>query len=166
MTQTQPDTCPCASGKAFAECCGPFISGTALPPTAEALMRSRYSAFATGAIDYLEETLMPGTRGDFDRVGATEWASSSEWTGLLVRHVEGGGATDAEGYVEFVAQFRQKDEDRVHHETGHFGRHDGRWYYVDGSMGTRPRIVVKVGRNDPCICGSGKKYKKCCGLAA
>jgi SEC-C motif-containing protein len=163
---TQPDLCPCASSKSIAACCGPYLSGAALPPTAEALMRSRYSAFATGNIDYLEDTLMPGTRDDFDRNGASEWAGSSEWTGLTVRHVEKGGEGDDEGYVEFVAQFRQQGADRVHHETGHFGRKDGRWYYVDGTMGTRPRIVTKVGRNDPCTCGSGKKYKKCCGAAA
>jgi SEC-C motif-containing protein len=163
---TLPDTCPCASGRAFAECCGPYLSGVALPPTAEALMRSRYSAFATGNIDYLEETLMPGTRADFDRTAVGEWSKSSEWTGLLVRSVEAGSASDTEGYVEFVAQFRQEGTDRVHHETGHFGKRDGRWYYVDGVMGTRPRTVVKIGRNDPCSCGSGKKYKKCCGMAA
>lgn len=158
--------CPCASGKSFADCCGPYLSGAALPPTAESLMRSRYTAFATGAIDYLEESLMPGTRDDFDRDGATQWSTSSEWTGLDIRHVENGGAGDEEGYVEFVAQFTQEGAARVHHETGHFGRLDGRWYYIDGSMGTRPRTVAKIGRNDPCSCGSGKKFKKCCGAAA
>lgn len=164
MTQAQP--CPCASGKSLADCCGPYLSGASLPPTAEALMRSRYSAFATGAIDYLEASLMPGTRDDFDRASASEWAASSEWTGLQVRHVEKGGAGDDEGTVEFVAQYRQEGADRVHHETGHFGRRDGRWYYIDGVMGTRPRTVAKIGRNDPCSCGSGKKFKKCCGAAA
>ncbi|WP_367273674.1 YchJ family protein [Parvibaculum sp.] len=159
-------TCPCGSGRALAACCGPYLEGAALPPTAEALMRSRYSAFATGNIDYLEETLMPGTRGDFDRAAVGEWSKSSEWTGLLIRSVEAGSESDTEGYVEFVAQFRQEGTDRVHHETGHFGKQDGRWYYVDGVMGTRPRTVVKIGRNDPCSCGSGKKYKKCCGMAA
>ena len=163
---TELDICPCASGKKFADCCGPYLSGAALPPTAEALMRSRYSAFATGAIDYLEETLLPGTRDDFDRKSAADWAASSEWTGLQLRHTEKGKEGDDEGYVEFVALFRQEGVDKVHHETGHFKRQDGRWYYVDGTMGTRPRTVEKVGRNDPCPCGSGKKYKKCCGAAA
>lgn len=163
---TELDMCPCASGKKFADCCGPYLSGAALPPTAEALMRSRYSAFATGTVDYLEETLLPGTRDDFDRQAAADWAASSEWTGLQVRQTEKGGTSDDEGYVEFVALFRQEGVDKVHHETGHFQRQDGRWYYVDGAMGTRPRTVEKVGRNEPCPCGSGKKYKKCCGAAA
>src|SRR3990167_8006579 len=126
---TEPDICPCASGKTFADCCGPYLSGAALPPTAEALMRSRYSAFATGAIDYLEEALLPGTRDDFDRQSAADWAASSEWTGLQLRHAEKGKEGDDEGSVEFAALFRQEGADKVHHETGHFKRQDGRWYY-------------------------------------
>jgi SEC-C motif-containing protein len=163
---TTPETCPCQSGKSFAECCGPYLSGAALPPTAEALMRSRYAAFATHNADYLEETLLPGTRADFDRAAALEWATSSEWKGLQIRSTEAGGAGDSEGWVEFVAVFNQNGQDQVHHETGHFEKQDGRWYYVDGVRGIRPRRVEKVGRNDPCPCGSGKKYKKCCGAAA
>jgi len=163
---TNPETCPCQSGKAFADCCGPYLSGEKAAPTPEALMRSRYSAFATGNIDYLEESLLPGTRGDFDREAAAEWARSSEWTGLHIRSTTGGGEGDTKGDVEFVALFRQNGQDRVHHETGSFEKQDGRWYYVDGVSGTRPRRVEKVGRNEPCPCGSGKKYKKCCGVAA
>ncbi len=158
--------CPCGSGLAFSACCEPYLTGAKLPPAPEALMRSRYSAFATGNIDYLEETLLPGTRSDFDREGAAQWAAASEWTGLEVSTAEGGGPGEDEGVVEFVAHFRQQGEDRVHHETASFARKDGRWWYVDGIMGVRPRRVEKVGRNDPCTCGSGKKYKKCCGAAA
>ncbi|MAM95947.1 YchJ family protein [Parvibaculum sp.] len=160
------DACPCRSGLEFAQCCEPYLTDAKQPSGPEALMRSRYSAFATGNIDYLEETLLPGTRDDFDRKGAAEWAAASEWTGLEVRAVEGGGPGEDEGIVEFVAHFRQQDADRVHHETANFKRQDGRWWYVDGIMGVRPRRVEKVGRNDPCSCGSGKKYKKCCGIAA
>lgn len=160
------DACPCRSGKTFGECCGPFLSGAALPPTAEALMRSRYTAFATHNADYLEETLLPGTREDFDREAALEWAKSSLWTGLEVRYAEAGGEQDEDGVVEFVAHFQADNQDRVHHETATFRKQDGRWWYVDGIMGARPRKVEKIGRNDPCSCGSGKKYKKCCGQAA
>jgi SEC-C motif-containing protein len=161
------DACPCGSGKTLAGCCGPYLSGEALPPTPEALMRSRYSAFSTGDIDYLEQTLMPGTRDDFDREQVSEWAKGSEWTGLEVRGTEGGGPEDQEGVVEFVARFRTKGKEYVHHETSSFARRDGRWWYVDGTMGPRPRrTAAKVGRNEPCPCGSGKKYKKCHGAAA
>ncbi|MFM2043384.1 MAG: hypothetical protein RLY86_1960 [Pseudomonadota bacterium] len=157
------DNCPCASGRPFNECCGPYLSGAAVPPTAEALMRSRYSAFATGAIDYLEESLLPETRGDFDRGNVTEWARSSEWTGLEVKSTEAGQPGDEEGWVEFVARFRINGKDHLHHESSRFAHRDGRWWYVDGIMGTRPRTTAKIGRNDPCPCGSGKKYKKCHG---
>lgn len=158
--------CHCGSGRPFDDCCGPYLAG-APAPTAEALMRSRYSAFATGNIDYLEETLLPETRQDFDRAQVAEWAQSSEWTGLEIRSTEAGRAGDEEGVVEFVARFRMQGKDYIHQETSSFRKRDGRWFYVDGTMGPRPRAnVVKVGRNDPCTCGSGKKYKKCCGAAA
>ena len=129
-------------------------------------MRSRYSAFATGNIDYLEQTLLPRTRQDFDREGAAEWSRSSEWTGLTINALENGREADTEGFVEFVARYRQNGEDRLHHETGRFEKHDGRWYYADGASGKRPVHVEKIGRNAPCPCGSGKKYKKCCGAKA
>ncbi|HYD99764.1 MAG TPA: YchJ family protein [Alphaproteobacteria bacterium] len=159
-------TCPCGSGRAFDACCGPFLAGTAQAPTAEALMRSRYSAFTTADVDYLEQTLLPETRHDFNRADTEAWAKGSEWTGLQIRGTEKGGEGDEEGVVEFVARFRTNGRDIVHHETSRFRKADGRWYYVDGIMGPRPRTAAKVGRNDPCPCGSGKKYKKCHGANA
>ncbi|MBI1260302.1 MAG: YchJ family protein [Rhizobiales bacterium] len=162
----ETDACPCGSGKTFGDCCAPYLAGSALPPSPEALMRSRYSAFATHNIDYLESTLLPGTRDDFDRDGVREWAEGATWTGLEVRHTEAGGPMDQTGVVEFIAHFSMQGEPRLHHETSSFVRQDGRWWYVDGIMGARPRKVEKIGRNDPCSCGSGKKYKKCCGQAA
>ncbi|EWY42189.1 hypothetical protein N825_20020 [Skermanella stibiiresistens SB22] len=158
--------CYCKSGRAFEECCGPFLAGTATPPTPEAVMRSRYSAFATANVDYLESSLLPETRGDFSRPDTEQWARSSEWTGLEVRSTSKGGEGDDEGFVEFVAHFTMDGKPHVHHETGRFARQDGRWFYVDGIMGPRPRVATKIGRNDPCPCGSGKKYKKCHGAAA
>lgn len=167
---TSPETtsCPCGTGRPFAECCEPFITGTALPATAEQLMRSRYSAFATVAVDYLHTTLVPESAGadDYDPAHAEEWARNSDWLGLDIVSTEAGGPDDSEGWVEFVARFRYDGDERAHHETGHFVKTDGRWYYLDGNPGPRPRRVTKVGRNEPCPCGSGKKYKKCCGAAA
>ncbi|MFA7429459.1 MAG: YchJ family protein [Rhodospirillaceae bacterium] len=158
--------CPCGSARPFADCCEPFITGAALPPTAEALMRSRYSAFATGALDYLTETLSAEARVDYDPAHAEDWSKNSDWLGLEIKSTEGGTAADDDGWVEFVAHFRYADEERAHHESSHFVKQEGRWFYHDGNLGPRPRRVVKVGRNDPCTCGSGKKYKKCCGAAA
>jgi len=158
--------CPCGSGRTLDQCCGPYLAGTANAPTPEALMRSRYSAFATVNVDHLERTLLPETRGDFNREETEQWARSSEWTGLEVRSTSGGREDDDEGFVEFVARFNMDGKAHIHHETGRFARQDGQWYYVDGIMGVRPRTAPKIGRNDPCPCGSGKKYKKCHGAAA
>jgi SEC-C motif-containing protein len=157
--------CPCGSGRSFADCCDPYLSGAAPAPTAEALMRSRYCAFATGRIDYLQATLTPETQGDFDRAHTETWSQGSEWTGLDIRSTEDGGPDDASGWVEFVARFRMDGQPHTHHESAYFVKEDGVWYYKSGISGPRPvkRAAPKVGRNDPCPCGSGKKFKKCCG---
>jgi SEC-C motif-containing protein len=156
--------CPCGSGRELDQCCGAIIAG-APAPTAEVLMRSRYTAFALGHIDYLTETLAPEARADFDPIEAGKTAGDAVWQGLEVRAVTDGGRDDETGSVEFVARFRLNGEPRIHHELASFRREQGRWLCVDGEMDPKgpPRRVDKVGRNDPCPCGSGKKYKKCCG---
>lgn len=160
-------TCACGSGRPFADCCQPFLNGDARPQTAEQLMRSRYTAFSTESIDYLQETLTPETQHEFDRTHVTEWAQASEWTGLDVLSVDKGGPDDSEGWVEFVARFSLNGKSHAHHETGYFRKIDGIWYYESGISGPRTvRNGPKIGRNDPCPCGSGKKYKKCCGANA
>ena len=128
-------------------------------------MRSRYTAYVRGAVDYILETHDPATRGPVERDQVGEWARGATWLGLEVLATERGGAGDDEGRVEFRARYRQGGVERVHHERSIFRREAGTWLYVDGSE-VRPQPVVrgpKVGRNDPCTCGSGKKYKKCCG---
>ncbi len=156
--------CPCGSGQDLDQCCGAFIAG-APAPTAEALMRARYSAYALGQVDYLTDTLAPEARDDFDPIEASSTASDAVWQGLEVRAVTDGGPDDETGAVEFVARFRLRGESRIHHERASFRREQGRWVCSGGEMNPKgpPRQAVKVGRNDPCPCGSGKKYKKCCG---
>ncbi len=156
--------CPCGSGQDLDDCCGAMIAG-APAPTAEALMRARYTAFALGQIAYLTDTLAPEARGDFDPIEAGGTASDAVWQCLEVRAVTDGGRDDETGSVEFVARFRLHGEQRLHHELASFRREQGRWVCAGGDMNPKapPRQVVKVGRNDPCPCGSGKKYKKCCG---
>ena len=158
--------CPCQSGKEYDACCGPIIRGDRAAPTAEALMRSRYSAFAKDEIDYLEKSLHPDQRADYDPASTRHWAEHSEWLKLEIVEVSGGGENDDEGTVEFIATYRQKGNTLAHHEIGRFNRIKGVWYYTDGKIvtpGTVRHEAPKVGRNDPCPCGSGKKYKKCCG---
>ena len=157
------DACPCGSGRAFADCCGPLLAGAAAP-TAEALMRSRYTAHVRGAIDYIVDTHDAATRGTLDRRAIGRWASGSDWLDLTILAVD-----EAAGVVEFAARYRPKKQsdgrEQRHHERSRFVRHDGRWYYRDGQHIAPPAVTraATVGRNDPCSCGSGKKYKKCCG---
>ena len=158
--------CPCGSGRAFEDCCSPLISGEQAAATAEALMRSRYSAYVTGVVEYLGDTLHPDHRSDYDAAATRKWAEESQWCGLEIRSVEQGKEGDETGTVEFVASYKADGTIRHHHEFSRFLRQRGRWYYVDGKMAP-PETVIRseprVGRNDPCPCGSGKKYKKCCG---
>lgn len=157
-------SCPCGSDQNYDDCCGAIIGG-APAPTAEMLMRSRYTAFALGNVGYLAETLSSESRADFDEIEAENTASNSKWQGLEIRGINGGGENDENGTVEFVASFRIEGQQRIHHELATFEREEGRWVCSGGQTNPKsaPRQVVKVGRNEPCPCGSGKKYKKCCG---
>ena len=130
-------------------CCGRFIDGDAHAPTAEALMRSRYTAYARGALDYLHAT---GSGGDPD--------TAPVWTGLEIVSTARGGVADTEGTVEFVASYVVDGRRHALHEASRFERGaEGRWFYVGGEV----RGPRKVGRNEPCPCGSGRKFKRCCG---
>jgi len=171
MTQ---DICPCRvredDKREFAACCGPYLARTAAPPTAEALMRSRYSAFVKADIDYLEETLCAEQRKTFDREPTENWAKGSEWQGIDIQATEAGLESDEEGTVTFTAHFIHKGKPLPHKEKSKFIREgdDRRWYFA-GEISIKNAPVVlgeRAGRNDPCPCGSGKKFKKCCGAAA
>jgi SEC-C motif-containing protein len=161
-------SCPCGSQKSYDECCGPLIAGTRKAETAEQLMRSRYSAYVEGAIPYLRETLHPDHRKDYDEKSSREWSEKAEWHSLQILDTAAGGPEDEEGEVEFVAAFSLQGTRQEHHERSTFARRGGTWYFVSGKE-VKPKPVVrespKVGRNDPCPCGSGKKFKKCCGAA-
>ena len=160
------DVCPCGSEKAYTACCQPLISGEQNAETAEALMRSRFSAHAMKAFDYIFDTTWPDNRQEEDREGTAAWSRKLDWQRLEVRNVEAGGVDDDKGMVEFVARYRKNAKAFEHHEIAEFVRQDGRWYFKDGHAPQQIQAVrqgPKVGRNDPCPCGSGKKYKKCCG---
>lgn len=157
-------TCPCGSGQDLDACCGPIVAG-APAPTAEALMRSRYTAFSLGAFAHIETTHTAATRAEVDRAALAHDAETIAWTGLTIRDCVAGGPDDATGEVEFVARYRQDGAPMMRHERSFFHREDGRWVYVDSTIDPKgpPVRVDKVGRNAPCPCGSGKKFKKCCG---
>lgn len=157
--------CPCGLNRDYDDCCGPYIAGTADAPTAEALMRSRYTAYTQNNQDYLLETLAPESRDEEEEEAAENQAANMKWQSLEIRATGDGGEGDEKGTVEFVAKYRVGDQNGMHHERSTFRRHEGKWVCIGGELNPKPeqRIVEKVGRNDPCPCGSGKKFKKCCG---
>lgn len=143
-------------------CCGPLLSGERQAASAVALMRARYTAYATGEVDFVLRTQ---EAGEVDREATETWSRESEWLGLDVVGSEGGAEDDDEGTVEFIARYRHKGEEHAHHEEASFRRVGGTWQLVDGKLcnSTFRRTTPKIGPNQPCPCGSGKKYKKCCG---
>jgi SEC-C motif domain protein len=162
--------CYCASGKVYAECCEPLIEGTQMAANPEQLMRSRYSAYVLQNIAYLKATLTPKDRATFRESDTREWAKA-EWQGLHVISAEG-------NTVEFTAKYKMNGKDYEHHEVSTFKKIDGKWFFLEGDSHVHEdgkghhhhhapiapivREEPKINRNDPCVCGSGKKYKKCC----
>lgn len=156
--------CQCGSGNPYSECCEPIISGAKPAATAEQLMRARYSAYVLAKMDFIFESTHPDHRKGYDHAGTKEWAESAEWQGLEIISTDKGQDSDSVGEVEFVARFIEKGDSKEHREAGQFQRKDGRWYFTEGHMlRPKPLSITKIGRNDPCTCGSGLKYKKCCG---
>jgi len=161
--------CPCGSGSTYEACCAPFVKRENYPETAEQLMRSRYSAYVVGDVDYIFFSSAPNVQKEFDEESTRQWAESAEWHGLELVSMDKGGAEDVEGTVEFVAHYTINDHLCDHRELAEFTKIDGIWKFQDGKVfGPEPfrRENPKVGRNSPCPCGSGRKYKKCCGKKA
>ncbi|PSN12765.1 hypothetical protein C7293_18775 [filamentous cyanobacterium CCT1] len=161
------DACPCGSGEGFGNCCQPYLLGREVAPTAEALMRSRYTAYHQGDVDYLIATHHPTQRYGGQRAALVQSVATTRWLGLRVLATEAGQTSDArgasqegerQGVVEFVAYYEDPKPGQVH-ERSRFVRQKERWFYVDGDA--LPPLVPK--RGDPCWCGSGKKYKACHG---
>lgn len=123
--------CPCGSGSGFMACCGPYLDGSLLPKTAEALMRSRYSAYVREEISYLKDTLWPKHQPKFDYGGTARWASENHWTGLRVLETEKGGEDDRDGIVLFEAKYLSGGVLHVHREKSLFKKKSGCWYYVE-----------------------------------
>lgn len=127
MPRHNDPPCPCQSGRSYERCCGPFIRGDETPPTAEALMRSRYSAYARMDEDYLQATWHASTRPQ--SIDLTSGATAN-WIGLRVMRHETEGVDAAT--VEFIARYRVDGRAHRLHETSRFVREAGRWFYVEG----------------------------------
>ncbi len=160
--------CPCGSGRSYADCCQPYITGAKKAPSAEALMRARYSSYVEHTVEFLVSSCVPEGQKDIDMDQTRSWSEKSQWLGLRIVSVEKGGPADTEGIVEFEATYVMDGLKDRHRERASFKKINGDWLYESGAI--VPTTIVregpKVGRNDPCPCGSGKKYKHCCGKGA
>ena len=186
--QSYPSTCPCQINPtaetadaplSYQDCCQPYHDAFyndevdkadgIRAETAERLMRTRYSAFALVKPEYIVKTTMPAQQALLDVAAIKSWAKETDWAGLeIVEHTPKLGKRHAQ--VEFKAYFNIKDntaslEEKVqaHHELSIFvkvkdkANNDVRWYFLD------PTIAMTVSQKQPCICGSGEKFKRCCG---
>lgn len=155
--------CPCGSGRTFGECCQPVLAQKRVPATAEELMRSRFTAHVVGDFRHLHRT-------DLETAGKAYVEEETEgqelpWTRLVVHSHDLGPKPDM-AFVDFSAYYRAGEGEQALHEKSEFVRQNGTWFYTR-AVRTGPAPVKsttpKVGRNDPCPCGSGKKFKHCCG---
>lgn len=151
---TAPSLCFCRSGKEYKHCCAPFHLHTAVPETAEQLMRSRYTAYVLKNIPYIVATTVPSQQTLLETHLLQEWADNTTWLGLEILKTE--NLTKTQSAVEFKAIFQGEKEELTHQERSIFVKIENRWYFID------PTVSLPT-MKQPCVCGSGKKFKHCCG---
>jgi SEC-C motif-containing protein len=163
------EQCPCGSKIDYLKCCEPVITYKIVASNPERLMRARYSAYVKSEIAFIISSTIEEKRKECDETAIRNWSQKSIWHKLEVLSTSKGGPDDTEGMVEFVAHFTEGGIKKNLHEKGVFKKIDNDWFYVDGEIQrSQPftRVEEKVSRNDPCPCGSGKKFKKCCATEA
>lgn len=121
--------CPCSSGKAYEDCCAPFLSAKAKPLTPEQLMRSRYTAYVEANFNYIAATMKPPASEGFDLESVKAAAEKIKWIGLEVIHSTQEGT---QGIVEFRASYLVGKKKYVLEERSDFEFDSGSWFYVDG----------------------------------
>jgi SEC-C motif-containing protein len=120
--------CFCGSAVSFQDCCQKYIDGTQKAPTALALMKSRYSAYATHQADYLWDTTHSSQRKWYSKADILNWATSNEWQKLEI-------ISFTENTVEFKAYFLDENkQNQIHHEFSTFKQEDGSWFYIHGKF--------------------------------
>ncbi|WP_457745994.1 YchJ family protein [Sulfurimonas sp.] len=142
--------CICGNKEAFENCCLPIINRSTVAVTPEQLMRSRYSAYVVANGEYLVYSSAKESRYADDIALIEEFSNSVEWLKLELLN-------SLDKQVEFKAYYRDNEGIKVLHEKSNFVQEDAIWKYKDGEL-----YNSKVHRNEPCPCGSGKKFKKCC----
>lgn len=162
MTETtaiQNTACPCGGPCGCAE----IISGAGKADTAELLLRARYTAFVVGNMEFVTATTHPERRSEKTDQANRKWSEESTWQSLRV--LDSASAGGDVSFVTFEARFTRRGEPQTHRERSRFERINGEWVFVDCELLKNPTVRYAsppLGRNAPCSCGSGKKYKRCC----
>jgi SEC-C motif-containing protein len=146
------EKCYCKSGQNFTQCCQPILRVDKIPKTALELMRSRYTAYCLGDVNYLQATTHNHTWTDEELKFIQDWSDNSFWQHLEIVQY------DAE-MVEFKAYYIFENKQHLHHEKSNFKKIQDMYKYVDGEIYEDKSSFAK---NEKCICGSGLKYKRCC----
>ncbi len=167
--------CPCGSNFPYTDCCGPLIRGVGFADNAEDLMRSRYTAFTENNWEYLVLTSHPEEKKEMAMLESALVDQGARWKKLEILGTSKGTGQDSEGQVDFIAHYEKDGILQTLRESSRFYKINGRWVYsrkdsilppVPTVTKKKPKTFVrgeaKIGRNDLCPCGSGKKYKKCC----
>lgn len=126
------ELCPCGSEAFLADCCQPFIDGKTFPSTAEALMRSRYTAFVLKKVGYIQDTMTGPSLARFNPIETFNWLENVEWTGLNIISTEEGQEDDERGVVEFQAHYQEEGQTLNILERSEFEKLNDRWFYVSG----------------------------------
>ena len=151
-------SCPCGSAKPFENCCLPYLRGDKPAPDAKTLMRSRYAAYTTQDTHYLLRSWHPDTRPDSIAVDP-----DIQWQRLKIISTSQDTNDAQSASVEFIAHYKLHGRAGQLHETSRFRKIAEHWYYLDGELHDSDAAASKISRNARCPCGSGKKYKRCCG---
>lgn len=157
----QEQSCLCGSGLDYQHCCELYHNGEKVPQIAEALMRSRFTAYAMHNGNYLQATWDVSKcpeQIDFSK-------DTAEWQRLEIVNLKKGSMNDDKGVVEFKAYYLLDGEEYVMNEISRFKKVAGRWFYLDGVVKSIGKVnqTSNLGKNALCSCGSGKKFKRCCG---
>ena len=146
--------CPCGSGQLLKACCAVLHAGQ-VAASAEQLMRSRYSAYVLGNIDYIVQTTLPVQQQLLDIAAITAWSKQNQWQGLTINRVLA-KAKSRHAQVEFTAAFTDAQGAQIHRELSGFVHIGTQWYFLDPTLAQYPALKAA------CLCGSGQKFKRCC----
>ena len=154
--------CPCCSGSNYQECCEAIVSGDKLASNPISLVRARYTAFVMKKLDFVDKTHAPEIRDDFNRAEAESLADQCKWHSL---HIHDSRAVNSDtSEVDFVVRLWKDEKIIPRGSTSTFRLDNDRWLLVSSksSQHLAHMKTLNIGRNDPCLCNSQKKFKKCC----